>query len=187
MPLKAWRFESSPAHQPPEHLNRGIMKNVTKRYIPGEEIIFDIKPSFVILLAQLLPIIVVAAGIIFIFNYVGMSGVWLVVGIVAAACVAALGVFLNWHSTSYRLTNKRVENRYGIIGSREEEISIDDIEAVDADVTVLGAIFNFGTVIIKAAGEKREVDFVNINSPKKVASKIEDMSISQRSVGRGNE
>jgi len=155
------------------------MRSKTAKYVPGEEIIFDIRPSFVILLAQVSPLIIVMAGIIFLFNYAGLNNIWLIIGTIIAGVIAALGIFLNWRFTSYRLTTKRVENRYGIIGSREEEISLNDIEAVDVDTTLIGAFLNFGTVIIKAAGEKREVDFVNIANPKRVANKIEDMSIDE--------
>lgn len=162
------------------------MRSKTQKYVPGEEIIFDIRPTFVVLAAQISPIILAVAGILYLFYYAGYASVWLTIGVVLAGTIAAFGMFLNWYYTSYRLTTRRVENRYGIIGSREEEISLDDIEAVDVETTPIGAVLNFGTVIIKAAGERREVDFVNISSPKRVANRIEDMSIDQQPHG-GNE
>ena len=80
-------------------------------------------------------------------------------------------------ATVYRLTTKRVENRIGVFGSREEEVELGNIQAVDVNQTFVGQIFGFGTVLIKASGEQREVDFVNISNPKIVASRIEDMAI----------
>lgn len=148
-----------------------------KKLVPGEEEIFRVRPSFVILLGQLSPIIIGVAGVMYLFYYVGSTSIWFYIGPVAAGLVAALGIFFNWYFSIYRLTNRRVENRFGIIGTREEEISLDDIEAVDADVNFWGAIFNFGTVIIKAAGERREVDFTNVANAKKIANKIEDMAM----------
>lgn len=173
--LKAWRFESSPAH------HKIYMKNKTSKYVPGERIIFNVRPSFVILLAEIVPLFIVMIGVIFLFSYAGLNNVWVIAGTMIAGIIAALGIFMHWRFTSYILTTKRVENRYGVIGSREEQISLNDVEAVNVDTTFIGALLNFGTVIIKAAGEQREVDFVNIANPKVVANKIQDMSIEEGS------
>ena len=85
-------------------------------------------------------------------------------------------IYLTWHKTIFRLTNKRVENCYGIVGTREEQITLDDVQAVDVETHFWGAILNFGTVMIKAAGTKREVDFTNIHDAKNIANQIEDLT-----------
>jgi len=151
-------------------------KKSNLRYIPGEKIIFEIRPSVVILIARLSPLLVAIAGIIAIFIFVNIkySWVYLVVGLVGV--FVGVIIFLSWYYSVFRLTNKRVENRYGIIGSREEEITLDDVQAVDVESNFWGAIFNFGTVVIKAAGSSREVDFTDIHNAKKVANQIEDLT-----------
>lgn len=153
------------------------MAEKSTKLVPGEKEIFEVRPTFVVLLAYLSPIILGIAGVMYLFSYVGANSFWIYVAVIAAGLVAALGIFLNWYFTLYRLTDRRVENRFGIIGTREEEISLDDIQAVDVETNFWGAIFNFGTVIIKAAGEKREVDFTNVANARKIASKIEDMAM----------
>lgn len=147
------------------------------KYIPGEEVIFSIRSSFFILLSYLIPLILGVSGILYMFYYAGFDAFWVNAVVLLAGIVAALGIFAHWYSTLYIMTNKRVKNRYGIIGTHEEEISLDDIQAVDVITTIPGAIFNFGTVLIKAAGEKREVDFVNIADAKKIANKVQDLAI----------
>lgn len=153
------------------------MPEEKSKYIPGEEVIFSIRSSFIILLAYLSPLILGVSGILYIFYYAGFSNFWINGVVLVAGTVAALGTFLHWFSTLYIMTNKRVKNRYGIIGTHEEEISLDDIQAVDVTTTILGAIFNYGTVVIKAAGERREVDFVNIADAKIIANKVQDLAI----------
>lgn len=155
------------------------------KYIPGEEIIFEIRPSFFILAGQLLPLIVAVAGILAIFYFSGLYNFWLYLAVLVAGIIAALAVFLNWYFTIFRLTNKRVENRIGIFGSREEEIAIEDVQNVDVVTTFWGSIFSYGTVLVKAAGASREVDFTNIASPKKIANKIEDMVLGGKGKNNG--
>jgi uncharacterized membrane protein YdbT with pleckstrin-like domain len=151
----------------------------TSKYIPGEEVIFILRPSFFILLSQVLPVIVVMAAFLFIFNTTGLNYWWVYALALAAGGFIVLVIFLHWYNTIYELTNKRVKNRVGTFGSREEEISLDDIQAVDVDQTFWGLVFNFGTVLVKSSGTNREVDFTNITSPKKIANRISDMSIPQ--------
>ncbi|MDH4359032.1 MAG: PH domain-containing protein [Candidatus Berkelbacteria bacterium] len=152
-------------------------------YLPGEEVIFEIRPAFIILLAYLLPLILAVAGLLTIFSLSLGLNIWLFIVVILAGIFVALVVFLNWYFTIFRLTNKRVENRYGIFGSREEEVALMDVQSIDYQNTILGKIFNFGTVIIKAAGQHREVDFTNITSAKRVADEIEDLAMKVRSNG----
>jgi len=148
-----------------------------KKYIPGEETILEIRPSFLILAGQLLPLIVLLVAFDYILYTAGLRTWWVYLIIVLVIVFVGVVIFFNWYYTIYHLTNRRVENRVGIFGSREEEISLDDIQAVDVDQTLWGAIFGFGTVIIKASGSNREVDFTNVARPKKIASTISDLAI----------
>jgi uncharacterized membrane protein YdbT with pleckstrin-like domain len=150
------------------------------KYVPGEEIIFEIRPSWFILAIQILPMIIGVAGILGIFAFTGLFNIWLYIVVLLVGIFVAFVIFLNWYFTIYRLTNKRVENQSGIFGRREEEIALQDVQAVDNERTFWGRIFGYGTVIIKAAGQFREVDFTNISQSKKVADQIEDMAISVR-------
>jgi len=150
-------------------------------YLPGEEVIFEIRPAPIILIAYLLPLILGVGGLLTIFALSLGLNIWLFIVVILAGIFVALVVFLNWYFTIFRLTSKRVENRYGIFGSREEEVALMDIQSVDYENTIFGRIFNFGTVIIKAAGQHREVDFTNITGAKKVADEIEDLAMKVRS------
>ena len=147
------------------------------KLVPGEEIIFEIRPSVFILFAELLGLVILIAGILYIFYVSGLANIVLYLIVGGVGIIVTSIMFLYWRSTIYRLTSKRVENRIGIFGLREEEISHDDIQAVDVQQSILGKVFNFGTVMIKAAGASREVDFTNIASPKQIANRIEDLAI----------
>lgn len=145
--------------------------------LPGENEIFKIRPSFFILAGGLLPLIIAVAGIMLMISFIGAQSFWIYFIILLVGMFVAIVIFLNWFATIYRLTNKRVENRIGVFGFKEEELAIEDIQNVDIQKTFLGQVFNYGTVTIKAAGSSREVDFVNVARAKQIADQIEDMVI----------
>ena len=153
------------------------MSNTKATYIPGEEIIFEIRPSVFILIAEVLGVVLAITGVSFLFYFSGMATALFYIIASAVGIFAAAVAFLYWRSTVYILTTKRVENRVGVFGSREEEISLDDVQAVDVQQHIWGTMFGFGTVMIKAAGASREVDFTNISSPKIIANRIEDLAM----------
>jgi len=154
-----------------------FLKSKIFREIPGEKVIFEIRPSYFILLAPELVISLIIVVLMLLFYFSGFTFFWIYLIVGATGIFIALVFFLNWYYTIFRMSNKRVENRIGVFGSREEEISLDDVQAVDVEQTFWGSILGFGTVLIKAAGEKREVDFVNISSPKRIANRIEDLAL----------
>jgi uncharacterized membrane protein YdbT with pleckstrin-like domain len=151
---------------------RQIMKNV-----PGEETFFEIRPSYFILVMGVMPILIALIALGLLFFLIGTTNILIFLILFIVGIFVSIVVFLNWYYTIYRFTNKRVENRIGILGSREEEVSLDDIQAVDFDQTFWGSVFNYGNVVIKASGSNREVDFLNITDPKKIAARISDMAI----------
>ena len=113
-----------------------------KKYVPGEEIIFEIRPSWFILVFQILPIIIAVAGVLAIFIGTGFFNLLLFLIVLLAGIFVASIIFINWYFTVYRLTNKRVENQVGIFGRREEELALKDVEAVDFQRTFWGKFFN---------------------------------------------
>lgn len=148
----------------------------TVKYIPGEEVIFQIRQSIFILIGQEIPLLVGSAAFIFILNFMA-APFWVYIILILLLLLIGSVIFLSWHNNVYILTNKRVENKTGIIGTREEEVALNDIQSVDVTRTPIGSIFNFGTVMIKASGEKREVDFTNVANARIIARQISDLSI----------
>jgi uncharacterized membrane protein YdbT with pleckstrin-like domain len=154
------------------------MSNTDKsvRSVPGEEVIFEIRSSKFILVSLMAVLALAICLLIALFYFVGINNIFIFIAIAFVGLLIELIIFLWWRSTVFRLTTKRVENRYGIIASREEQITLDDIQAVDVENNFWGAIFNYGTVMVKAAGAEREVDFTNIQNAKVIANQIEDLS-----------
>src|ERR1700688_3735001 len=87
----------------------------------------------------------------------------LVVLCLAAALVVALAAlywtvkawFHRW-TTETDVTNMRVVHKSGFIKRRTFEMSLDKVESVDVDQTILGRILNYGSVTVRGVGEGAE-------------------------------
>jgi uncharacterized membrane protein YdbT with pleckstrin-like domain len=78
----------------------------------------------------------------------------------AAIALAALywtlrAWFHRW-TTETDVTNRRVVHKTGFIKRRTFEISLDKVESVDVNQSIMGRIFDYGDVTIKGVGEGRE-------------------------------
>ena len=81
----------------------------------------------------------------------------------AASAVVAL-VALYWTLTAWfhrwttetDVTNMRVVHKTGFIKRRTFEMSLDKVESVDVNQSILGRIFNYGDVTVRGVGEGAE-------------------------------
>ena len=81
----------------------------------------------------------------------------------SAAVVVALAAlywtikawFHRW-TTETDVTNMRVVHKTGFIKRRTFEMSLDKVESVDVNQTILGRILNYGNVTVRGVGEGAE-------------------------------
>ena len=89
---------------------------------------------------------------------------------VLAAMLLVLGVlmlltawFRRW-TTEIAVTNKRIIYKRGFIQRRTAEMNMDKVASVDVKQSILGRIFDYGTVTVQAAGMTLE-DLPMIEGP----------------------
>lgn len=63
-----------------------------------------------------------------------------------------LTAYIRYKTTELAFTNKRVVAKFGFISRRTIEININKIESIQVDQSILGRIFNYGTLVISGAG-----------------------------------
>src|ERR1700731_4185016 len=81
----------------------------------------------------------------------------------SAAAVVALGAlywtvkawFHRW-TTETDVTNMRVVHKTGFIKRRTFEMSLDKVESVDVNQSILGRLLNYGNVTVRGVGEGAE-------------------------------
>ena len=61
--------------------------------------------------------------------------------------------YVRYKTTELAITNRRVIAKFGFISRRTVELNIAKVESIQVDQTVMGRMFNFGTVLISGAGD----------------------------------
>ena len=156
---------------------------ITSRDIPGEKEIFRTHASIFILLGRLLLVALGIGGLLILFGTLDggilpVSQYWIMAFIAILGGLMALIIFLGWWMTFYRVTDKRIESRFGVIGFREKEISMNDIQIVEVKQNFWGLLWNFGDITVRsAAKEERELMMLNVPNPRPRARQIEDFAL----------
>jgi uncharacterized membrane protein YdbT with pleckstrin-like domain len=99
----------------------------------------------------------------------GLTGAGLLA--VAIGALTLLKAFIRRWTTEIAVTSKRVIYKTGLVRRLTSEISIDKIETVLVDQSVIGRILNFGTVIVRGTGGGLE-PVHNIAEPLEFRSKL---------------
>ena len=124
---------------------------------PGEKVLYSTNAHWIFFL----PAIVLWVVAIALFVGSGMIpvgadgfGCWSLAAIVAVAALykTATAWFHRW-TTETDVTNFRVVHKTGFVQRQTFEMSVDKVESVDVNQTILGRIFNYGDVTVLGVGE----------------------------------
>lgn len=75
-----------------------------------------------------------------------------------------LVAIIRYFTTELAVTNKRVIAKTGLISRKTIEINLRKIESIRVDQSILGRIFNFGSIIVAGAGTP-QAPVLGISSP----------------------
>jgi uncharacterized membrane protein YdbT with pleckstrin-like domain len=127
---------------------------------PGEKVLYSTNAHWIFYLPA------IAAWILALVLVV-LSRATITEGIVllclASAAVVAIGAlyltgkawFHRW-TTETDVTNLRVVHKTGFIKRRTFEMSLDKVESVDVNQSILGRLLNYGNVTVRGVGEGAE-------------------------------
>ena len=77
-----------------------------------------------------------------------------------AVCAIGLGILIvAWIkrvTTEIAVTNKRLIYKEGIISRRTMEMNMDKIESIDVNQSILGRVFDYGTIVVRGTGSGLE-------------------------------
>lgn len=145
----------------PQVAGNGLIE-VMARYIdeilqPGEKVLYSTNAHWIFYFPAILAWIV--ALVLFLMSRQttteGLVLLWLTAsGLVAlGALYWTLKGWFHRFTTETDVTNFRVVHKTGFITRKTFEMSLDKVESVDVDQTILGRIFNYGDVTIRGVGE----------------------------------
>jgi uncharacterized membrane protein YdbT with pleckstrin-like domain len=124
---------------------------------PGEKVLYSTNAHWIFYLPAILLWIVALIFFMLWHNAVrpGLELMWLILA-AAAALVALIATARAWFhvwTTETDVTNLRVVHKTGFIKRRTFEMSLDKVESVDVDQSILGRILNYGNVTVRGVGE----------------------------------
>jgi uncharacterized membrane protein YdbT with pleckstrin-like domain len=127
---------------------------------PGEKVLYSTNAHWIFYFPAIVAG-VVAVILLILSRATASEGITLLC--LSAAAVAALaalywtlrGWFHRW-TTETDVTNMRVVHKVGFIKRRTFEMSLDKVESVDVNQSILGRILNYGDVTILGVGEGKE-------------------------------
>jgi len=124
---------------------------------PGEKVLYSTNAHWIFFLPAIIGWIV--AGAFLVLSGVVPAGpsVLVCLSLAAISAIAALyktvtAWFHRW-TTETDVTNFRVVHKTGFIKRQTFEMSVDKVESVDVDQSILGRILNYGHVTVLGVGE----------------------------------
>jgi uncharacterized membrane protein YdbT with pleckstrin-like domain len=127
---------------------------------PGEKVLYSTNAHWIFYWPAIAAWIVAAVLLVLSRATVSEGIVLLCLSASAVVALAALyWTFTAWFhrwTTETDVTNLRVVHKTGFIKRRTFEMSLDKIESVDVNQSILGRILNYGDVTILGVGEGRE-------------------------------
>jgi len=113
------------------------------------------------------PVALIVLGVIFLFIQPIIGSLVVVIGV-----VAVIPPLINFLSSEFGVTNKRVIIKMGFLRRRTLELLLRQVEAISVDQSVLGRMLDFGSVTLTGTGGVREV-FHNISAPLEFRRRIQ--------------
>ena len=135
---------------------------------PGEKVLYSTNAHWIFYLPAIAAWILAVVLFFLARATVTESIVLLCLSASAVVAIAALyWTFKAWFhrwTTETDVTNLRVVHKSGFIKRRTFEMSLDKVESVDVDQSILGRILNYGNVTVRGVGEGAET-ITTIASP----------------------
>jgi uncharacterized membrane protein YdbT with pleckstrin-like domain len=135
---------------------------------PGEKVLYSTNAHWIFYLPAIGAWIVAAILLVLSRMVVGDTWTLFCWALAAIAAIVALfwmvkAWFHRW-TTETDVTNLRVVHKTGFIKRRTFEMSLDKVESVDVNQSILGRMLNYGNVTVRGVGEGAET-ITTIASP----------------------
>jgi uncharacterized membrane protein YdbT with pleckstrin-like domain len=127
---------------------------------PGEKVLYSTNAHWIFYLPAIAAWIV--AVILLVLSRLVVGDTWTLFCWALAAIAAIVALFWmakawfhRW-TTETDVTNLRVVHKTGFIKRRTFEMSLDKVESVDVNQSILGRMLNYGNVTVRGVGEGAE-------------------------------
>jgi uncharacterized membrane protein YdbT with pleckstrin-like domain len=122
----------------------------------GEEIEYELRQHWKVLAWPILATVIVVPLAVYLYARVDNSAVQWIVLLVALALLIwwVVTPLIQWFTTEYVITNRRVITRSGTIRRRGRDMPLSKVNDVQFEVSLLERMVGCGTISIESAGER---------------------------------
>lgn len=145
------------------------MSYIDKTLLPEEKVIYRSHPHWIVVFRSLVGLILMAG-----FLMMGARHTLLIISLFSLLGFAAfLSGLIVYYSSEFGITNKRVIMKSGFIGRYAFENSLDRIEGVEISQSIMGRIFDYGSIRIRGVSGTKEL-FSAVRYPFRFRYKVLD-------------
>ena len=143
------------------------MSYIEKNLMNGESIVYRTKLHWVVFLW---PIIWLVVAIIFF----GSGGAAAAGGLfILIAILTGIASFINFSTSEFGITNKRVIVKVGFIRRNSLEVLLNKVEGIQVNQGILGRILGFGSITVSGTGGTKD-PFHKIDAPLEFRKKAQE-------------
>jgi len=142
------------------------MSYIDKNLMDGETIIYRSQLHWIVFLW---PVIWFVLAIF----YTGADSVGLGVFVFLVAILTAISSFINYSTSEFGITNKRVIAKVGFIRRNSLEVLLNKVEGIQVDQGMLGRMLNYGSITISGTGGTKD-PFRKIVAPLEFRKKAQE-------------
>lgn len=132
------------------------MSYLEENLMKGEHTVYRCKLHWVVFLW---PAIWFSIAIMISHGGSSVSGLFFLI-----AAVTGVGSFIDYTTSEFGITNKRVIAKFGLIRRKSLEVLLSKVEGIEVSQGILGRILGFGSITISGTGGTRD-PFHNIDAP----------------------
>jgi uncharacterized membrane protein YdbT with pleckstrin-like domain len=127
---------------------------------PGEKVLYSTNAHWIFYLPAIAAWVVALAFLVLSRLFITDTPTLLCLSLAAISAIFAIykmltAWFHRW-TTETDVTNLRVVHKTGFIKRRTFEMSLDKVESVDVNQSILGRLLNYGNVTVRGVGEGAE-------------------------------
>jgi uncharacterized membrane protein YdbT with pleckstrin-like domain len=151
------------------------MSYLDDHLLDGEQIVYRARPHWTIFLTPIV-VVLLGAALAIVLSIYEPRYWWLGAILGGIGLLLAIGPFINYTSTEFAVTNKRVLSKTGFIERESDETLLSKVEAVGVDQGIIGRLLGFGTVTITGSGGTED-SFPRISEPLEFRRQVQNQVV----------